>query len=112
MRTIAAVVCFAILLLMPAASIAQERSDCLKAEVITGIVTWGIIACDRRDLYDRPGTRIILDGIQSCEETAEAKAFRYRGMGDFDNTEKRIGKRAACQALEDAINKATEKTTP
>ena len=100
--------------LMPAASIAQGRSsDCPQARVLFGIENEGMVMCDHADWFDRRGSQILVDRIESCkgEPSAEASALYWSGVADFHDTVKRIGKKAACQALDDVI-KAMEEATP
>jgi hypothetical protein len=86
---------------------AEHLSSCQESVIANGIAFHGSLVCDPSWL-DRPGSLTILAGAQSCRGdrtvSKSLKALLMRGMVDFDNSVKELGKAAACQKLDTMIS--------
>jgi hypothetical protein len=84
-------------------------ADCARAEVLVSLENEGMEACSNHDTakfdeqFYRRGARLARDRIQSCPTTPDSSALMKSGRDDFQSTVKRIGKEAACKALDDTI---------
>ena len=71
--------------------------------ILDGIASHGSVVCNPNWL-DRPGSYAILAGAKAAHaDPKTAKAFIMRGMTDFDNSVKELGKEGACRKLDQMI---------
>ena len=100
MKRILAIAALALVTAAPAYAVTTGQESI----VLNGIASHGSIVCNPNWL-DRPGSYAILAGAQAAARANPKglKALLARGMVDFDNSVKRLGKEGACRQLDQMI---------
>jgi len=83
---------------------ASQSTNCQSTLIVHGLVFRGSAVCNQAWL-DRPGSYKLLAEAQACNQIAGAKKFLARGFRDFDRKAREIGMSAACQEINEIIQK-------
>ncbi len=89
---------------LQASAAPRDLNNCKASIVLGGIVSRGSAVCNPAWL-DRPGSLNVVEMARTCNTISGVKALISQGMREFEGKLKSLGKDAACEEIDELIDK-------